>query len=113
MGSFFSPCLLILFVVFGGICAFNINQEDDFRIPTFIHPTEYYLRLLVVLDPLAGYERFTVAGDATINVTCMETTSKVYLQAANLTIDYESVKVNQFHFEDKINCALTCKSHLL
>lgn len=68
-----------------------LRQEEDFRLPTNLEPTEYNLLLMPILDE----KNFTTGGRVDIFFTCLEATNSITINAADLVIDTESVQVDQ------------------
>jgi hypothetical protein len=72
----------------------NIRQSDDgFRLSPLVHPVNYKLELMVILDPLDGQEMFTAPAREWITVAFEEETSILTLHALNLTINDGTIAV--------------------
>ena len=71
----------------------ELNEDEleppSFRLPLDIIPSLYVLRMTPILEP----GNFTTLGSVQITVNCLQNTGNITLNAADLSIDEESIQV--------------------
>lgn len=93
-----SFCIIInlLLCIVHSTNANELLQNEEFRLSSSIWPENYKLELLVILDPLPGYERFTAPAKSWTTVNSSEPVSVITMHAINLTINENAVKVELY-----------------
>lgn len=67
----------------------QVKNEQDMRLPQSVIPESYTLRLLPIIEE----NNFTISGYEEIIVHCVEATSSITMNSADIEIDPSSVQV--------------------
>lgn len=74
-------------------------DDEDLRLPKDVLPYIYSIRLLPFLDE----DNFTTHGSIDIFVDCYNATQNITMNAAELTIDEDSIKVYRYLTNPEVN----------